>query len=230
MLENKYVTKLIANYNLNKIKVTSFSNEDIIKAQNGDSNAFLIILKLNIGMIYTFATKFDNIKSYSFEDLFDYGVITLYECLPKFDVNYGVKFNTYAFTCLKNAYSALYKKNKNFNRFEVLNKDISANDRSFIDNQPECYTLSLKRALFNKEYVNITYNLLKEILNEKQFEIITLRYGLFNQKPHTLRELATIYQCSTTYINCVETQAKKHILKNRRKILNQINNILIDTD
>lgn len=228
MIEDRYIPKLIANYRLHNIEDRPITNDDIIKAQNGDDTAFLLILKQHVNMIYLFAIRFRNIKNTNFEELFEYGVTTLFEALQKFDFSVGVKFITFAYACLNNAYMTLYNSNKRLNNFEVSDNKLSKENHSFIANKPESYTASLKRALYNKEYSQVIYDHFKNILNEKQFKVISLRYGLFGNKRHKLNEISAILGCATSYVSAIDIQAKKKILKHKNVILRTIDNITTD--
>jgi RNA polymerase sporulation-specific sigma factor len=67
----------------------------IEKAQNGDKNATEKIIKENVGLVWSIVKKFSN-RGYEADDLFQIGSIGLLKCIYKFDVNYEVKFSTYA--------------------------------------------------------------------------------------------------------------------------------------
>lgn len=69
---------------------------DLIKlAQNGDKNALETIVETNSGLIWSVVRRFLN-RGYDSDDLFQIGSIGLLKCIKKFDVNYEVKFSTYA--------------------------------------------------------------------------------------------------------------------------------------
>lgn len=67
----------------------------IQKAQKGDKEAKEIILKENSGLIWSIVKKFKG-RGCDFEDLYQIGSIGLLKCIDKFDMNYDVKFSTYA--------------------------------------------------------------------------------------------------------------------------------------
>lgn len=69
---------------------------ELIKlAQAGDEHAKDIIVKENMGLIWSIVKRFVN-RGYEAEDLFQIGSIGLLKCIDKFDLNYDVKFSTYA--------------------------------------------------------------------------------------------------------------------------------------
>ena len=71
-------------------------NTELIKrAKNGDKNALDTIIKENVGLIWSIVRKFAN-RGYEFEDLFQIGSIGLIKAVKNFDLNFNVKFSTYA--------------------------------------------------------------------------------------------------------------------------------------
>lgn len=64
-------------------------------AQNGDKAAMERLMVDNAGLIWSIARRFSG-RGYDLEDLFQIGSMGLMKCIEKFDLNYGVKFSTYA--------------------------------------------------------------------------------------------------------------------------------------
>lgn len=67
----------------------------IIRAQNGDKKAKEKLVSENIGLVWSIVKRFSN-RGYELDDLYQIGSIGLLKCIDKFDVNYNVKFSTYA--------------------------------------------------------------------------------------------------------------------------------------
>ena len=67
----------------------------ILDSQNGSSAARDQLVAENTGLVWSVVKKFGN-RGYDLEDLFQIGSIGLMKCIEKFDINYGVKFSTYA--------------------------------------------------------------------------------------------------------------------------------------
>lgn len=67
----------------------------IILAQSGDDEAKEILVKNNIGLVWSIVHRFKN-NYYDKEDLFQIGCIGLMKAINNFDVEYGVQFSTYA--------------------------------------------------------------------------------------------------------------------------------------
>jgi RNA polymerase sporulation-specific sigma factor len=69
--------------------------ELIKRVRQGDEEAKELIIKENMGLVWSVVKKFMN-RGCEAEDLFQIGSIGLLKCIEKFDLNYNVKFSTYA--------------------------------------------------------------------------------------------------------------------------------------
>ena len=67
----------------------------IIKAQHGDEMAQEYILKENLNLVRSVVHRFTN-RGYEWDDLFQIGCIGLIKAVQRFDLNFSVKFSTYA--------------------------------------------------------------------------------------------------------------------------------------
>lgn len=71
-------------------------NLELIKlAQQGDESAVEQIINENCGLIWSIVKKFTN-RGVETEDLFQLGVIGIIKCVKKFNMDFDVKFSTYA--------------------------------------------------------------------------------------------------------------------------------------
>ena len=67
--------------------------------------------------------------------------------------------------------------------------------------------------LLEHKNVEKIYRKLPEVLNEREKEIIILRYGLYNKKVQTQREIANRIGISRSYVSRIE----KHALEKLKK-------------
>lgn len=65
------------------------------KARAGDSYARDKLVNCNLKLVFNLVKRFQN-RGYELEDLFQIGCIGLMKAIDKFDLNYNVKFSTYA--------------------------------------------------------------------------------------------------------------------------------------
>lgn len=72
------------------------NQEELIRlAQQGDSAARDLLVKENIGLVWSVVHRFLN-RGYEAEDLFQIGSIGLIKAIERFDIGFQVRFSTYA--------------------------------------------------------------------------------------------------------------------------------------
>lgn len=86
-------TQLIMKKELSMNKEAVLNNIQL--AQQGDETAKELIVKNNLGLVWSIVHRFKN-NYYDKEDLFQIGCIGLMKAINNFDVHYGVQFSTYA--------------------------------------------------------------------------------------------------------------------------------------
>ncbi len=64
-------------------------------AKNGDVEAMNRLIEMNLPLVSSISKKFLN-RGYDYEDIFQIGSIGLVKAINNFDLNYNVKFSTYA--------------------------------------------------------------------------------------------------------------------------------------
>ena len=69
--------------------------ENIIEAQQGNTEVLESLVKNNMGLVYNIAKRFVG-RGYEIEDLNQIGAMGLVKSIKKFDTNYNVQLSTYA--------------------------------------------------------------------------------------------------------------------------------------
>lgn len=69
--------------------------EDIIKAQNGDSEALEKLIESNQGLLWSIVKRFSG-RGYELEDLYQIASLGFIKCIKKFDTSFDVRLSTYA--------------------------------------------------------------------------------------------------------------------------------------
>lgn len=67
----------------------------IEQSHNGDKEARDLLVKNNLGLVWSIVRRFDN-RGHEMEDLFQIGSIGLMKAIDKFDTTFEVRFSTYA--------------------------------------------------------------------------------------------------------------------------------------
>lgn len=189
-------------------------DELIKKMLDGDKNARNKLIEHNLRLVAHIVKKYDNGKD-DVDDLISIGTIGLIKGIDTFSNKNGTKLTTYAARCVENEilmfYRANKKNNKNISINESVGFDKDGNEISFLD--------ILKTP--NPDYVNdidlqdnikLLYKFI-DVLTKREKEIIIKRYGLYNTKEQTQKEIAKEFKISRSYVSRIEKRALTKILR-----------------
>ena len=189
-------------------------DELIKKMLDGDKNARNKLVEHNLRLVAHIVKKYDNGKD-DVDDLISIGTIGLIKGIDTFSNKNGTKLTTYAARCVENEilmfYRANKKNNKNISINESVGFDKDGNEISFLD--------ILKTP--NPDYVNdidlqdnikLLYKFI-DVLTKREKEIIIKRYGLYNTKEQTQKEIAKEFKISRSYVSRIEKRALTKILR-----------------
>jgi len=190
----------------------------LIRAQQGDEEARNILIEHNLRLVVFLAKKYEN-TGYDMEDLVSIGSIGLIKGINTYKIDKNIKLATYASRCIANEILMFLRKNKK------RRKEISLEDSLNFDNEGnELHledVLGTDCDLVSDEYEkSVERNFIsKEInkLNDREKQIMVLRYGLNNTESYTQKEVADILGISQSYISRIEKKVIKNI-KNLMKI------------
>ena len=189
----------------------------IIKAQNGDIEARNVLIEHNLRLVVFLAKKYEN-TGYDIEDLVSIGSIGLIKGINTYKIDKNIKLATYASRCIANEILMFLRKNKRkkieVSLEETLNYDAEGNELRLedilgteIDVVPKELEKQVDKELLNKEL---------EFLDEREKEIMTLRYGLNNTSEYTQKEVAELLGISQSYISRIE----KKVVKKLKGVMN----------
>ncbi len=192
--------------------------ELLIKAKSGDIEARNILIEHNLRLVVFLAKKYEN-TGFDIEDLVSIGSIGLIKGINTYKIDKNIKLATYASRCIANEILMFLRKNKRkkieISLEETLNFDAEGNELHLED------ILGTDNDVVPKELENCMDKeiLKKEIdtLEEREKEIMTLRYGLNNTKEYTQKEVAEMLGISQSYISRIEKKVVKR-LQNIMKI------------
>ena len=189
------------------------------RLKNGDRMAKEELILHNMRLVAHVAKKYVNSEE-DMEDLISIGTIGLLKAVNSFKHDYGSRFATYAIRCIDNE-MLMYFRNKRKTRgevslFEPIGVDKEGNQISLLDIVESDEPDILEKIELHKNVEKI-YRKLPEVLNEREKKIIILRYGLYNKKVQTQREIANRIGISRSYVSRIE----KHALEKLKKSLNE---------
>jgi len=190
----------------------------LIEAKKGNEEARNILIEHNLRLVVFLAKKYEN-TGYDIEDLVSIGSIGLIKGINTYKIDKNIKLATYASRCIANEILMFLRKNKKrrgeVSLEEALNYDAEGNELHLED------ILGTEDDIVPKEFEDKMdkLQLEKEIseLDEREKSIMTLRYGLFNTKEYTQKEVANMLGISQSYISRIEKKVIKK-LKQTMKI------------
>ena len=190
----------------------------LIAAKQGDELARNKLIEHNLRLVVFLAKKYEN-TGYDIEDLVSIGSIGLIKGINTYKIDKNIKLATYASRCIANEILMFLRKNKKRNgeiSFEdALNYDAEGNELHLED------ILGTEEDIVIKEFEDkVDQELLKEqinLLDDREKEIMIMRYGLNNTKEYTQKEVANILGISQSYISRIEKKVIRR-LKNVLKV------------
>lgn len=187
-------------------------SEAIENMLNGDIAARNKLIEHNLRLVAHIVKKFD--AAGDTDDLISIGTIGLIKGIDSYKNNKKTKITTYAARCIQNEILMYYRSNKNRGNTISLNDSIGfdkeGNEINLID-----MIKDKGMDLFDKLEIKNNIILLNEylkLLNPREKEIIIKRYGLYNTKEMTQKEIAKELKISRSYVSRIEKRALTKML------------------
>ena len=197
------------------------SKEDEVKfvelSMVGDEYARNKLIEHNLRLVVFLAKKYEN-TGVDLEDLVSIGTIGLIKGVNTYKLDKNIKLATYASRCIDNEILMFLRKNKR-RRGEVsfedsLSYDSEGNElhlEDILGTADDLVTRPLEEEIEKK----ILYQELEK-LNDRDKQIMSLRYGLFGNKELTQKEVAETLGISQSYISRIEKKVISRLkLQNR---------------
>lgn len=186
----------------------------ISKAKSGDSNARNILIERNLRLVAHIVKKFEH-KNVEQDDLISIGTIGLIKGVDSFSNSHGTRITTYVARCIENEILMYFrsnnKNNKNISINESIGFDKEGNEITILD------ILKMPKPDFIEEIdVKDNIKLLNKyinVLNDREKEILTKRYGLNNTNELTQKAIAKELGISRSYVSRIEKRALTKILR-----------------
>ena len=184
------------------------------KAKAGDLSARNILVEYNLRLVAHIVKKYQT-GNRSTEDLISIGTIGLIKAINTYDTDKGSKLVTYASRCIENELLMRLRQERKEVReislYEPIGTDREGNEISLMDViriDEENVLLNVIRA----ESLRNINDLFTEILDDREQQVIALRYGLYDNQELTQKEISNLLHISRSYVSRIE---KKALLKLR---------------
>ena len=169
----------------------------------GSEDARKILIERNMRLVAHIAKKYQNMEE-EMDDLISIGSIGLIKAVSTFKNEKGNRLGTYAARCIENEllmYCRSKKKTaRDISLYEPIGTDKEGNQIKLVDVVESPETELWERVVLKKN-ISQLYAFLPLVLTEREQMIICRRYGLYNTKPSTQREIAAMLHISRSYVS-----------------------------
>ena len=189
--------------------------EYLRKYQEGDMEAKRILIERNLRLVAHVVKKYQGSEEEN-DDLISIGTIGLIKAVSTFDSGKNNRLATYAARCIENELLMMFrmkkKTTKEVSLYDPIGTDKEGNEISLFDIiEGENIDIIEKMEFENK--VEKLYQLLEEVLSEREKKVIRLRYGVCGAEEMTQREIAHQLGISRSYVSRIEKNALEKLKK-----------------
>lgn len=173
------------------------------------SKAREILIERNLRLVAHIAKKYQNVDE-DMEDLISIGTIGLIKAVGSFDVSKGSRLATYAARCIDNELLMLLRSKKKTSRevslYEPIGTDKEGNEINLLDIIEQEQEEAVDRIELHDNIKKLA-QLVEQRLDDRERQIIKMRYGLLTGEEITQREIGQILGISRSYVSRIEKRA-----------------------
>ena len=178
------------------------------KMSEGDEEARNILIEHNLRLVAHIVKKYQAVGEN--DDLISIGTIGLIKGISSYNTTKKTRLATYVARCIENEILMSIRHDKKFQSQVSLNEPIGfdgeGNEVSLMDvlqsdNEDICERIDRENMIVK------LYNRIKDTLNDRDRQIIQLRYGLCGANPLPQREVAKKLGISRSYVSRIEKKA-----------------------
>lgn len=193
-------------------------------AKEGDKRAKDILVRHNMRLVAHVVKKYTGAADT--DDMISVGSIGLIKAINTFEVGRGARLATYTARCIENEILMLIragKKHRNtVSLSDPVGTDKDGNELTLIDllyEKEDVVFGNVEQKIVREKFVRQ----IRKLLNERETQIICLRYALLGGVPLAQREVAQKLKISRSYVSRIEKKAVEKLRKglNREEFLTE---------
>ena len=182
--------------------------ELLARYTEGDNSARDILIEHNLRLVMHIVKKYYS-KAGDQDDLISIGTIGLIKGVSTFKPDKGSRLATYAARCIENEilmyFRSLKKNEKDVYISDPIDTDKDGNALTYGDILTESEDVVDK--IDTKIKIDKLSTLIHDVLDERETQIITYRYGLYGKKELTQHEISKKLGISRSYVSRIEKAA-----------------------
>ena len=179
------------------------------KFWDGDMQAKDILIRHNLRLVAHVVKKYNGAAEA--DDLISCGTIGLIKAINSYKADKGTQISTYASRCIENEVLMFLRVSKKHQQVGSLNEslgdDHDGNEISLVDIITEDREQSDIDLAMHRQLMQKLVAAMRERLSEREFKIVSLRYGLNDNVALPQREVAKQLNISRSYISRIEKHA-----------------------
>lgn len=180
----------------------------LMLAKEGDKHAKDMLVKHNMRLVAHIVKKYSGAAET--DDMISVGSIGLIKAINTYQPGRGTRLATYTARCVENEILMLIragKKHKNsVSLSDPVGTDKDGNELTLMDllfEKEDKVFGSVEQTLMQEKFLSA----IKQLLNDRETEIICLRYALTGDVPLAQREVAQKLHISRSYVSRIEKRA-----------------------
>ena len=189
--------------------LTSEEEQDLIQRMlDGEKQARDLLIEHNLRLVAHIVKKY-YAEPAEQDDLISIGTIGLIKAVSTYRPDKKVKLATYAARCIENEILMHFRSSRKtaseVSLSETLDSDGEGNSLALMD-VISCEDENLHEIELSDRYQQL-YEHMNTCLDDREKQVIALRYGLGGSEPLTQREIAGKYGISRSYVSRIEKKA-----------------------
>ena len=176
--------------------------------EQGDEEARNILIEHNLRLVAHIVKKFENTREDK-DDLLSIGAFGLIKAVDSYNFNSSTKLATYAARCIENEILMFLRSSKRKRQdtwlYSTIGSDKEGNEIRLCDVIEDPGKSAFEKLVLEEKIATIKEAL--KILNPRELDIISRRFGLNGREIETQREIARSLKISRSYVSRIEKRA-----------------------
>lgn len=181
-------------------------------AKAGDKHAKDMLVKHNMRLVAHVVKKYNGAAET--DDMLSVGSIGLIKAINTYEPGRGTQLATYTARCIENEMLMLIRSNKkhknNVYLSDPVGVDKDGNELTLMDllcEKEDGVFKTVESKLLKEKFMKV----LEQVLSDREYKILCLRYGLKGGAPLPQREVARFMKISRSYISRIEKRAVEKV-------------------
>jgi len=182
--------------------------ECLARMREGDAAAREKLITHNMRLVAHVVKKYNGAAET--DDLISVGSIGLIKAINTFEEGKGTQLATYTARCIENEILMLLRSNKKYKNTvslsDTVGTDKDGNELTLMDllyEKDDEVFAKVDKSIESEKFLEF----LRRTLNDREYTVLCLRYGLKGDRNYAQREVATFLKISRSYISRIETKA-----------------------